>query len=55
MDVRDAASIARGIQTVIAQARRIDVPVQSAGDSVGKMDELNGERQEIDKHFREPS
>ncbi len=31
MDIRDEASIARGIQTVIAQAERIDVLVNSAG------------------------
>lgn len=31
MDIRDEASIARGFQTIIAQARRIDVLVNSAG------------------------
>lgn len=31
MDVRDETSVARGIQSVIAQARRIDVLVNSAG------------------------
>ncbi len=31
MDVRDEASIERGIQTIIAQAKRIDVLVNSAG------------------------
>ncbi|MBT0963356.1 oxidoreductase [Denitromonas iodatirespirans] len=31
MDIRDEASIARGIQSVIAQAQRIDVLVNSAG------------------------
>lgn len=31
MDIRDEASIERGIQTVIAQAERIDVLVNSAG------------------------
>lgn len=31
LDVRDEASIARGIQTIIAQAKRIDVLVNSAG------------------------
>lgn len=31
MDVRDEASIERGIQTVIAQAKRIDMLVNSAG------------------------
>ncbi|MBS1155971.1 MAG: putative short-chain dehydrogenase/reductase sdr [Proteobacteria bacterium] len=31
MDIRDEASIERGIQTIIAQAKRIDVLVNSAG------------------------
>ena len=31
MDVRDEASIGRGVQTIIAQAKRIDVLVNSAG------------------------
>ena len=31
MDIRDEASIQRGIQTIIAQAKRIDVLVNSAG------------------------
>ena len=31
MDIRDEASIERGIQTIIARARRIDVLVNSAG------------------------
>lgn len=31
MDVRDEASVERGIQTIIAQAKRIDVLVNSAG------------------------
>ena len=31
MDIRDEASVARGIQTVIAQTKRIDVLVNSAG------------------------
>ena len=31
MDIRDDASIERGIQTIIAQAKRIDVLVNSAG------------------------
>jgi NAD(P)-dependent dehydrogenase (short-subunit alcohol dehydrogenase family) len=31
MDVRDEASVQRGIQTIIAQAKRIDVLVNSAG------------------------
>lgn len=31
MDIRDEASIARGFQAIIAQARRIDVLVNSAG------------------------
>jgi len=31
MDIRDEASIERGIQTIIAQAQRIDVLVNSAG------------------------
>jgi short-subunit dehydrogenase len=31
MDIRDEASIARGFQTIITQARRIDVLVNSAG------------------------
>lgn len=31
MDIRDDASVQRGVQTIIAQARRIDVLVNSAG------------------------
>ena len=31
MDIRDEASIERGVQTIIAQAKRIDVLVNSAG------------------------
>lgn len=34
MDVRDEASVQRGIQTIIAQASRIDVLVNSAGGSL---------------------
>ena len=34
MDIRDDASIERGIQTVIAQAKRIDVLVNSAGGTL---------------------
>lgn len=34
MDIRDEASIERGIQTVIAQAQRIDVLVNSAGGTL---------------------
>lgn len=34
MDVRDDASVQRGIQTVITQARRIDVLVNSAGGTL---------------------
>ncbi len=40
MDVRDEASVHRGIQTVIAQAKRIDVLVNSAGVTLlGAMEE----------------
>lgn len=34
MDVRDDASVQRGIQSIIAQAKRIDVLVNSAGGSL---------------------
>lgn len=34
MDIRDEASVQRGIQSVIAQAKRIDVLVNSAGTSL---------------------
>lgn len=34
MDVRDDASVQRGIQTIIAQAKRIDALVNSAGGSL---------------------
>lgn len=42
MDVRDDASVQRGIQTIIAQAGRIDVLVNSAGGSLlGSMEETS--------------
>ena len=42
MDIRDEASIQRGIQTVIDQAKRIDVLVNSAGGTLlGAMEETS--------------
>lgn len=42
MDVRDDASVQRGIQTIIAQAGRIDILVNSAGGSLlGSMEETS--------------
>jgi NAD(P)-dependent dehydrogenase (short-subunit alcohol dehydrogenase family) len=42
MDVRDEASIERGVQTIIAQAQRIDVLVNSAGVTLlGAMEETS--------------
>lgn len=40
MDIRDEASVERGIQTIVAQAKRIDVLVNSAGVTLlGAMEE----------------
>jgi short-subunit dehydrogenase len=42
MDIRDEASIQRGIQTIIAQTKRIDVLVNSAGATLlGAMEETS--------------
>ncbi|HEY3048880.1 MAG TPA: SDR family NAD(P)-dependent oxidoreductase, partial [Polaromonas sp.] len=42
MDVRDDASVQRGIQTVIGQAQRIDVLVNSAGGTLlGSVEETS--------------
>ena len=42
MDVRDDASVQRGIQTIIGQAKRIDVLVNSAGGSLlGSVEETS--------------